>query len=79
MLSICSTKSVLFEAFELFPRAQDVLACRDALKCPYPGVAVSIPYQKFRDADFQEEIALLLNLNLHPGKHSEIFLNRALP
>lgn len=51
---------MLFEAFEASPRAEDVLESAKALKCNFPGTAVSIPLARFRQKSFIESLALFL-------------------
>ena len=50
----------IFEAFEVSPRAADVLASESALQWDFPSHAVAIPADTFNDPGFQEHTAKFL-------------------
>ncbi|ODM22445.1 hypothetical protein SI65_00033 [Aspergillus cristatus] len=54
------TSNVIFEAFEASPRAEDVLESTKALRCDFPGTAVSIPLDRFQQQSFIENLASFL-------------------
>lgn len=53
-------KTVRFEAFELSPKAKDVLASKGALECTFPNTAVAITASRFQEPGFQAELASFL-------------------
>ena len=52
--------TVIFEAFEASPSAEDVLAAENALQWDFPGRAAEIPLSEFLDESFQESLATFL-------------------
>ncbi|PLB47177.1 hypothetical protein P170DRAFT_412866 [Aspergillus steynii IBT 23096] len=53
-------KEIAVECFEASPTSQSVLACTGALKCDYPGSAVTIPLDTCQRKSFQEVLATFL-------------------
>ncbi len=51
---------VIFEAFEVSPLSEKVLAAENALQRDFPGCAVTIPYSEFVKASFQDHLAAFL-------------------
>jgi hypothetical protein len=54
----------IFEAFELSPKAKDVLTTEGKLICSYPGPAIEIPNLVFDENDFLSELVnFLVHMN----------------
>ncbi|KAI9038037.1 uncharacterized protein KD926_011375 [Aspergillus affinis] len=53
-------QEVTLECFEASPTSESVLACTGSLECDYPGNAVTIPVDVFRNTSFQESLAAFL-------------------
>ncbi|KAF9221820.1 hypothetical protein BS17DRAFT_710204 [Gyrodon lividus] len=51
---------MLFEAFEISPKAEAVMGAQGKLVCSYPGPAVEIPDEVFEDEAFRSELANFL-------------------
>jgi hypothetical protein len=52
---------ILFEAFEVSPLSEDVLASKNALQWDFPGCAVTMPFSEFAKSSFQDELASFLD------------------
>ncbi|KAI9374594.1 hypothetical protein BJX61DRAFT_540599 [Aspergillus egyptiacus] len=52
--------SVIFEAFEISPSAEQTLAAKGALQWDFPGATVSIPYGVFNTSGLRESLAEFL-------------------
>ncbi|KAI9765237.1 MAG: hypothetical protein M1840_007729 [Geoglossum simile] len=53
-------ESVVFEAFEASPLSENVLASKSALQWDFPACAVAIPFSKFIDPSFLDNLAAFL-------------------
>ncbi|KAF4965489.1 hypothetical protein FSARC_6722 [Fusarium sarcochroum] len=53
--------SVIFEAFETSARNEDVLATDNALRWDFPGCAVAVPLETFRESGFVSNLANFLD------------------
>ncbi|KAF8833553.1 hypothetical protein BDN67DRAFT_711968, partial [Paxillus ammoniavirescens] len=51
---------MLFEAFEVSPKAEAVMGARGKLVCSYPGPAIEIPDEIFEDEVFRSELVNFL-------------------
>ncbi|OGM45290.1 hypothetical protein ABOM_006397 [Aspergillus bombycis] len=52
-----NTNSILFEAFELLPPNKDVMATQGRLRRPFPGPALSMEVENFKDPNLQSVLA----------------------
>ena len=60
-----SGHSVIFETFETSARSADVLAATTALQWSFPGTAVAITYEIFRDQKFQRGLCRFFHQSSH--------------
>ncbi|KIK90485.1 hypothetical protein PAXRUDRAFT_14327 [Paxillus rubicundulus Ve08.2h10] len=55
---------MLFEAFEVSPKAEAVMGARGKLVCSYPGPAIEVPVHLFENKDFRSELVnFLVHMN----------------
>ncbi|KAI9734261.1 MAG: hypothetical protein M1834_002365 [Cirrosporium novae-zelandiae] len=71
-------QSVIFEAFEVSPLSESVIASENALQWDFPGCAIAIPFSEFNNASFQDNLATFLEqASTEPIKRFAAHTNKA--